>query len=113
MEETVQVTFSEDDEAISQSSKKGDAINFNENRSFLDDELLELRSEVTQFPSNTKYFPYITVYENTTPSESHILQVSVIPDDPPEFTKADNHTALNEHDQTESGDPFELVYSNP
>ncbi|GJY12457.1 retrovirus-related pol polyprotein from transposon TNT 1-94 [Tanacetum coccineum] len=31
MEETIHVTFSEDDEAISQSSTEGDAINFNEN----------------------------------------------------------------------------------
>ncbi|GJW72046.1 retrovirus-related pol polyprotein from transposon TNT 1-94 [Tanacetum coccineum] len=43
MEETVHVTFSEDDEAISQSSTEGDAINFNENRSFPDDEFLEPR----------------------------------------------------------------------
>ncbi|GKA01870.1 retrovirus-related pol polyprotein from transposon TNT 1-94 [Tanacetum coccineum] len=47
MEETVHVTFSEDDEAISQSSTEGDAINFNENRSFLDDEFIEPRNEVT------------------------------------------------------------------
>ncbi|GJX46834.1 retrovirus-related pol polyprotein from transposon TNT 1-94 [Tanacetum coccineum] len=32
IEETVHVTFSKDDEAISQTSTKGDAINFNENR---------------------------------------------------------------------------------
>ncbi|GKD17972.1 hypothetical protein Tco_1207130 [Tanacetum coccineum] len=73
MEETVHVTFSEDDEAISQSSTEGDAINFNENRSFPDDEFLEPRSEVTQCPGNTEYFPYIPAYENTTPSESPIL----------------------------------------
>ncbi|GJT97518.1 retrovirus-related pol polyprotein from transposon TNT 1-94 [Tanacetum coccineum] len=47
MKETLHVTFSEDDEAISQSSIEGDAINFNENISFLDDEFLEPRSEVT------------------------------------------------------------------
>ncbi|GJU72070.1 retrovirus-related pol polyprotein from transposon TNT 1-94 [Tanacetum coccineum] len=41
MEETIHVTFSEDDEAISQSSTEGDAINFNENISFPDDEFLE------------------------------------------------------------------------
>ncbi|GJV18548.1 retrovirus-related pol polyprotein from transposon TNT 1-94 [Tanacetum coccineum] len=84
MEEIVHVTFSEDDEAISQSSTEGDAINFNENRSFPDDEFLEPRSEVTQCPGNTKYFPYIPAYENTTPSESPILQESVISEDPPE-----------------------------
>ncbi|GJW60401.1 retrovirus-related pol polyprotein from transposon TNT 1-94 [Tanacetum coccineum] len=38
MEETYHVTFSEDDEAISQISTEGDAINFNEIRSFPDDE---------------------------------------------------------------------------
>ncbi|GJT76553.1 retrovirus-related pol polyprotein from transposon TNT 1-94 [Tanacetum coccineum] len=37
MEETYHVTFSEDDEAISQSSTEGDEINFNENYSFFDD----------------------------------------------------------------------------
>ncbi|GJY67030.1 retrovirus-related pol polyprotein from transposon TNT 1-94 [Tanacetum coccineum] len=109
MEEIVHVTFSEDDEAISQSSTEGDAINFNENRSFLDDEFLELRSEVTQCPGNTKYFPYIPAYENTTPSESPILQVSVTFEDPPEFTKDNNHPALNEPDQAESADHFEPV----
>ncbi|GKD17765.1 retrovirus-related pol polyprotein from transposon TNT 1-94 [Tanacetum coccineum] len=44
MEETIHVTFSEDDEAVSQSSTEGDAINFNENKSFLDDEFLKPRN---------------------------------------------------------------------
>nr|GEU59406.1 retrovirus-related Pol polyprotein from transposon TNT 1-94 [Tanacetum cinerariifolium] len=65
--------FNEDDESISQSIK-GDAINFNENRSFLDDEFFKPKSKVSQCPRNTKYFPYIPAYENTTPSESPILQ---------------------------------------
>nr|GEV72728.1 retrovirus-related Pol polyprotein from transposon TNT 1-94 [Tanacetum cinerariifolium] len=72
MEETVHVTFSEDDEGISPSSTEGDSINFNENKSFPDDEFLEPRSESTQSPSNTEYFPYLPAYENTTPSESPI-----------------------------------------
>nr|GEV09375.1 hypothetical protein [Tanacetum cinerariifolium] len=83
-----------------------DAINFNENKSFPDYEFLKPRSKVTQCPGNTEYFPYILAYENTTPSESPILQVSIIPGDPPEFTEADNHPALNESDQTESADHF-------
>nr|GEV10924.1 hypothetical protein [Tanacetum cinerariifolium] len=41
MEEIVHVTFSKDDESISQSSTEGDAINFNKNISFLDDEFFE------------------------------------------------------------------------
>ncbi|GJU12034.1 retrovirus-related pol polyprotein from transposon TNT 1-94 [Tanacetum coccineum] len=88
---------------------KVNAINFNENGSFPDDEFLEPRSEVTQCPGNTKYFPYIPAYENTTPSESPILQVSVTFEDPPEFTKDNNHPALNEPDQAESADHFEPV----
>ncbi|GKB97370.1 retrovirus-related pol polyprotein from transposon TNT 1-94 [Tanacetum coccineum] len=107
IEETVHVTFSEDDEAISQSSIEGDVINFNQNISFLDDEFLKPKSEVTQCPGNTKYFPYIPTYENTTPSESPILQESVISEDPPGFIEADNHPALNKPDQTESADLLE------
>ncbi|GJW42612.1 retrovirus-related pol polyprotein from transposon TNT 1-94, partial [Tanacetum coccineum] len=48
MEETVHVTFSKDDEAISQANTEGDAINFNENRSFHDDEFIEPRTKDTQ-----------------------------------------------------------------
>ncbi|GKE95563.1 hypothetical protein Tco_1580418 [Tanacetum coccineum] len=109
MEEIVHVTFSKDDEAISQSNTKGDAINFNENRSFPDDEFLKPRNKVTQCPRNTKYFPYIPAYENHTPSESPILEVSVTSKDPHEFTEADNHLALNEPDQIESADHLEPV----
>nr|GEX11333.1 hypothetical protein [Tanacetum cinerariifolium] len=106
-DEKVHVTFSEDDEAISQSSTEGDAINFNENRSFPDDEFLKPRSEVTQCPGNTEYFPYIPAHENTTPFESPILQEYVISEDPFEFTEANNHPALNEPGQTELADLLE------
>ncbi|GJZ87143.1 retrovirus-related pol polyprotein from transposon TNT 1-94 [Tanacetum coccineum] len=44
MEKTYHVIFSEDDEAISKFSTEGDEINFNENRSFPDDEFLNLNS---------------------------------------------------------------------
>ncbi|GKF67467.1 hypothetical protein Tco_0197146, partial [Tanacetum coccineum] len=67
MEEIVHVTFNEDDEAISQSNTEGDAINFYENKSFPDDEFLKPKSKE-----------------------------SVISEDLPEFTEADNHPALNE-----------------
>ncbi|GJX17164.1 retrovirus-related pol polyprotein from transposon TNT 1-94 [Tanacetum coccineum] len=107
MEETVHVTFSEDDEAISQSSTEEDAINFNENTSFLNDEFLEPRSEVTQCPGNIEYFPYIPAYENTTPIESPILQDSVSPEYPPEFIEADDHPALNELGHPKSADHLE------
>ncbi|GKB01650.1 hypothetical protein Tco_0829694 [Tanacetum coccineum] len=99
MEETVHVTFSEDDEAISQSSTEGDAINFNENISFPDDEFLEPRSKVTQCTGNIKYFPYKPAYENTTPTDSPILQDSVSSEEPHEFTVADDYPALIELNQ--------------
>ncbi|GKA97218.1 hypothetical protein Tco_0825112 [Tanacetum coccineum] len=109
MEETYHVTFSKDDETISQSSTKGDAINFNKNRSFPDDEPLEPRSKVTQCPSNIEYFPYILAYENITPTDSPILHDSISLKEPPEFTSADGHPALNEHDHSESADNLELA----
>nr|GEW86438.1 hypothetical protein [Tanacetum cinerariifolium] len=93
IEETVHVTFSEDDEAISQSSTEGDTINFNENRSFPDDEFLEPRSKVTQCSANI-YFPYIPAYENITPANSTILQHSVSSEDPLEFIVVDDQPAL-------------------
>ncbi|GKD98982.1 hypothetical protein Tco_1382879 [Tanacetum coccineum] len=112
MEKTYHVTFSEDDEAISQSNTKGDAINFNENRSFPDDEFLEPRSIVTQCSGNIKYFPYIPAYEtilenNITPTDSPILQDSVSLEEPSEFTIADDHLALSEHDHPGSADNLE------
>ncbi|GKC99994.1 retrovirus-related pol polyprotein from transposon TNT 1-94, partial [Tanacetum coccineum] len=67
MEETVHVTFSEDDEAISQFSTDGDVINFNENRSFPDDEFLVPRSEATYDvqPSPTTILPLAEVILQT------------------------------------------------
>ncbi|GKA67864.1 retrovirus-related pol polyprotein from transposon TNT 1-94 [Tanacetum coccineum] len=118
MKETVHVTFSEDDEAISQSSTEGDAIkvtpraftrplrnhgapfrtmyaiNFNENRSFPDDEYLGVKSLIVLAILST--FP--TYLHKKTPSDSPILQNSVSSEEPPKFTVADDHPAPNELD---------------
>ncbi|GJV44676.1 hypothetical protein Tco_1429212 [Tanacetum coccineum] len=102
MKQTYHVTFSEDDEAISQSSTEGDAINFNENRSFL-----EPRSKVTQCSGYIEYFSYIPAYENITPTHSLILQDSISPEEPHVFTSVDDHPALNDHVHTESTDNLE------
>ncbi|GKB56150.1 retrovirus-related pol polyprotein from transposon TNT 1-94 [Tanacetum coccineum] len=83
MEETVHVTFSEDDEAISQTSTEGDAINFNENRSFPDDEFIEPRTKDTQCSN------------------------SVTSEEPFEFTIADDLAAIHEPDHAESADILE------
>nr|GEZ52286.1 hypothetical protein [Tanacetum cinerariifolium] len=75
MEETVHVTFNEDDKAISQSSVEGDAINFSKNISFPDDEFLNLGSKD-----------------------------SVSFKGPPEFTSDDDHPTFDKHDHFESVD---------
>ncbi|GJQ97423.1 retrovirus-related pol polyprotein from transposon TNT 1-94 [Tanacetum coccineum] len=119
MEETVHVTFSEDDEAISHTSTEGDEINFNENQSFPDDEFLEPRSEITQCPANIEYFPYIPAYECTSSSVLPTLQNSVLSEEPAKFTTADEHPAINEPDNVapadflESAEPQDSVLSEP
>ncbi|GKB09420.1 retrovirus-related pol polyprotein from transposon TNT 1-94 [Tanacetum coccineum] len=62
IEETFHVTFSEDDEAISQTSTEGDAINFNEVNSFPDDEFRKPRNSDTLCNANIEYFPYVPVF---------------------------------------------------
>ncbi|GJR36626.1 retrovirus-related pol polyprotein from transposon TNT 1-94 [Tanacetum coccineum] len=44
-------------------SIEGDEINFNENRSFLDDEFLVIRNKVSQFSGNDDYFPYVPTHD--------------------------------------------------
>ncbi|GKE18123.1 retrovirus-related pol polyprotein from transposon TNT 1-94 [Tanacetum coccineum] len=107
MEETVHVTFSEDDEAISQTSTEGDAINFNENRSFPDDEFIEPRTKDTQCSVSIEYFPYVSAYENTTLVVLPTLQNSVTSEDPSEFTIADDLAAIHEPDHADSADILE------
>ncbi|GJS81596.1 retrovirus-related pol polyprotein from transposon TNT 1-94 [Tanacetum coccineum] len=120
MEETNHVTFNEDDEAISKSSTEGDEINFNENRSFPDDEFLIPRRKVSQCSSIDDCFPYvpshdslstnnISIPDNATPSETPILQYFNSSHEHPEFTIADDHHVLNEHDDSKSAEDLEIV----
>ncbi|GKF48255.1 retrovirus-related pol polyprotein from transposon TNT 1-94, partial [Tanacetum coccineum] len=62
IEEIFHVTFSEDDEPISQTSTEGDAINFNEVNSFHVDEFREPRILDTLCNANTEYFPYVHAF---------------------------------------------------
>ncbi|GJX84751.1 retrovirus-related pol polyprotein from transposon TNT 1-94 [Tanacetum coccineum] len=111
MEETYHVTFSDDDEAISKSSTEGDEINFNENRSFPDDEFLVPRNKVSQCSSNDDYFSYVpafdplSTYNITIPdhvTSSNIPRDLNSPDEHPGFTTADDHPVPNKHDEFES-----------
>nr|GEV54943.1 retrovirus-related Pol polyprotein from transposon TNT 1-94 [Tanacetum cinerariifolium] len=109
MEEIVHVTFSEDDEVISQTNTKGDAINFNENRSFPDDEFIKPRPKNTQCSVNIEYFPYVYAYENITSSVLPTLQNSVTSKEPLEFTIADGPPADHEPAYVESAEILESV----
>ncbi|GJR07999.1 retrovirus-related pol polyprotein from transposon TNT 1-94 [Tanacetum coccineum] len=91
----------------------GDEINFNENRSFPDDECLVPRIKVSQYSGNDDYSPYVSAHDplsinnisipdNVTPLDSPILQDLNSSDEQPEFTIADDHLVLNEHDDYES-----------
>ncbi|GJS47083.1 retrovirus-related pol polyprotein from transposon TNT 1-94, partial [Tanacetum coccineum] len=111
MEETVHVTFSKDDEAISQTSTEGDAINFNENRSFPDDEFIEPRTKDTQCSVNIEYFPYVFAYENITSVVFPILQNSVTSEEPPEFTIAGDLSTIHEPYHAESADILKSIES--
>ncbi|GKB09256.1 retrovirus-related pol polyprotein from transposon TNT 1-94 [Tanacetum coccineum] len=118
MEETFHVSFSEDDEAIYQTSTEGDAINFNENRSFPDDEFVEPRTKDTQCSVNIEYFPYVSAYENITSAVLSTLQNSVTSEEPLEFTIADDLAAIHEPYHDESADNLEsaepqVILQNP
>ncbi|GJZ72439.1 retrovirus-related pol polyprotein from transposon TNT 1-94 [Tanacetum coccineum] len=107
MEEIVYVTFSEDDEAISQTSTEGDAINFNENRSSPNDEFIEPRTKDTQCFVNIEYFPNVFAYENTISAILPTLQNFVTSEEPSEFTIANDLAAIHEPDHAESANILE------
>nr|GEU33161.1 hypothetical protein [Tanacetum cinerariifolium] len=102
MEKTYHVTFSEDDEAITKSSTKGDEINFNENISFSDDEFLVPRSKVSPSSDKDDYFSYvpafdpistnnITIHDTVISTNTPTLQDINLSDKSSNFLIADDH----------------------
>ncbi|GKC74644.1 hypothetical protein Tco_1120527 [Tanacetum coccineum] len=107
MEETYHVTFSEDDEASTQSSTKGDEINFNEDKSFHDDEFLVPRTkthidafeyqntpvnEVEPLPSTISRLANMTL-DTLAPQDrgfrdKHILFVNILEIEPKKLVEA-------------------------
>ncbi|GJV06486.1 retrovirus-related pol polyprotein from transposon TNT 1-94 [Tanacetum coccineum] len=85
MEETFHVIFDEDDEAISQVSTEGDAVNFNEVSSFPADEFIEPRNTDIMCTANIEYFPYVPSFDrsasiiNSTQNEQITTLTSLIP----------------------------------
>nr|GEW13856.1 retrovirus-related Pol polyprotein from transposon TNT 1-94 [Tanacetum cinerariifolium] len=118
MKETYHVTFSEDDETISQSSIEADAINFNAIRFFPDDEFQELRRKPNKESGNNKHIPYvpahdplssnnISIPECLNSADSHKAQDSVSPEDHAETSKTNNDQVLNEPNHHESAKNLE------
>nr|GEU76335.1 retrovirus-related Pol polyprotein from transposon TNT 1-94 [Tanacetum cinerariifolium] len=94
---------------------RGDEINFNEDRSFLDDEFLVPRSKVSQSSSKNDYFPYVLTYvslsiNNITipdpviPIDTPTLQDNNSIDESPEFSLANDHPIHNKRDNFEPAD---------
>ncbi|GJU58297.1 retrovirus-related pol polyprotein from transposon TNT 1-94 [Tanacetum coccineum] len=89
--ETVK-TKSEDNEAISQSSIKGNVINFNEVSSLPNDEFLEPINNDSLCTVNTEYFPYVPAFDRlstNTPSGTSTPLGSLTPVEPPMVTFED------------------------
>ncbi|GKD84546.1 retrovirus-related pol polyprotein from transposon TNT 1-94 [Tanacetum coccineum] len=89
----------------------GDEINFNENRSFPDNEFLVPRSKVSQRLGKDDYFTYVLTYDplftNNITIPDHVTPTSQNINSPielPEFTIADDHPIHNELDDFESAD---------
>ncbi|GKB44068.1 retrovirus-related pol polyprotein from transposon TNT 1-94 [Tanacetum coccineum] len=93
-----------------------DEINFSENRSFLDDEFIVPRNNVSQCSRSDSYFPYVLAYD---PLSTNItIPDPITPSDPTStglitFSEpitipneshitADDYPILNEHDDSES-----------
>ncbi|GJU01307.1 retrovirus-related pol polyprotein from transposon TNT 1-94 [Tanacetum coccineum] len=104
MEETYHVTFSENDEAITQSSIEDDEINFNEKKSFPDDEFLVQRSKSPISSRKEDYFPYVLAFDLSTNNItipdliSPTTQDINSPDESPKFSIADDHPVHHEPD---------------
>ncbi|GJT83912.1 hypothetical protein Tco_1058254 [Tanacetum coccineum] len=117
----------EDGEAISKSSTEWDEVNFNEIISFLDDEFIVPRSSVTQSSGNNDYFPYVPAYDPLftnnifipdpiTPSDPITSTDPITSSEPiiissksPEFTTADDHPVLNEHDDSKLAEDLDIA----
>ncbi|GJR79151.1 hypothetical protein Tco_0149936 [Tanacetum coccineum] len=108
MEETYHVTFSEDDEAVTQTNTKGDEINFNENISFPDDEFLVPRIKIPQSFGKDDYFPYVLTFDPLSKNNITIpdpitptIHDTNSPNESPEFSIADDHPNHQEPDEFE------------
>nr|GEW43359.1 retrovirus-related Pol polyprotein from transposon TNT 1-94 [Tanacetum cinerariifolium] len=105
MKETFHVTFSEDEEAISQTSTEGDVVNFNEVNSFPDDAFCEPRNSDTLCNANTEYFPYVPAFDrlsinNHVSPEPIIISLPLVPSIPEDSSIYDIKDVVLTMDET-------------
>ncbi|GKC33509.1 retrovirus-related pol polyprotein from transposon TNT 1-94 [Tanacetum coccineum] len=109
LEETFHVTFNEADEVIRHTITEGDDINFNENRSFPDDEFLVPRKTLNHYTSYDDYVPAfdplstnnITIPDLITPTTKIISSSSESPDSP----VTDDYLGSSKPDESEPTKP--------
>nr|GEZ62528.1 retrovirus-related Pol polyprotein from transposon TNT 1-94 [Tanacetum cinerariifolium] len=108
IKETYHVTFNEVDEVITHTSTNGDEINFNENRSFHNDEFLLSRRNPSQSTRNYDYLPYVPAFDHLFTNNIIILETVILTtlninssNKSPEFSIDDDHPIHNEPDDFE------------
>ncbi|GJU79107.1 hypothetical protein Tco_1276177 [Tanacetum coccineum] len=108
MEETYYVTFNESDEVITKISTECDEINFNENRSFPDDEFLVPKRSSSQSSSNDDYLPYVHTFDPLSTNNIIIPDIVIslnpninLSDKSPELSLTDDYSIQNEPDDAE------------
>ncbi|GKA51842.1 putative reverse transcriptase domain-containing protein [Tanacetum coccineum] len=112
IKETYHVTFSEDDEAITQSSIEGDEINFNENISFPDDEFPIPRSKVSLSSGKDDYFPYVPTYDPLSTNNITILDPIISTDTPTPRDLNSPDESLYRYRDSEAASAHECLYVN-
>nr|GEY41487.1 hypothetical protein [Tanacetum cinerariifolium] len=109
LEETYHVTFNKADEVITHTNIEGDKINFNENRSFPDEEFLVPRRNPSQCTGNNGYLHYVPAYDPLS-TNNIIIPDTVTPttqninstDESPKLSIADEHPVHNKSNDFES-----------
>ncbi|GJX70998.1 retrovirus-related pol polyprotein from transposon TNT 1-94 [Tanacetum coccineum] len=112
MEESFHVTFNEADEAIKHTNIKGEEVNFNENRSFPDDEFLVQSDTPNQYIRYDDSVPLVPTFDPITTNNITIPDTITSPSNnisasgkSPDLSLIDDQPVLNEPDDLEPTDP--------
>ncbi|GJT29641.1 retrovirus-related pol polyprotein from transposon TNT 1-94 [Tanacetum coccineum] len=112
MEESFHVTFNEADEVIKHTNIKGEKVNFNENRSFPDDEFLVQRDTPNQYTKYDDSIPFVPAFDPISTNNITIPDTITSPSnnispsgESPDLSLTDDQPILNEPDDLEPTDP--------